>query len=72
MDRNTNLKISRRGFSRTIATTGAATSLVPHLQNAHANWIDSPNQPFGVMSGEITHDSAVLWSRSDVQARMIV
>ena len=72
MDRNTNRKISRRGFSRTIVATGVATSLVPHLQNAHANWIDSPNQPFGVMSGEITHDSAVLWSRSDVQARMIV
>ncbi|MFM9063855.1 MAG: PhoD-like phosphatase N-terminal domain-containing protein, partial [Pirellula sp.] len=72
MERKNNQRISRRDFSRSFATTGVVTSLVAHLQNAHANWIDSPNQPFGVMSGEVTHDSAVLWSRSDLSARMIV
>lgn len=72
MNRKTNRSISRRDFSRSCAVTGLATSLIGHLQNAHANWIDSPKQPFGIMSGEITHHTAVIWGKSDVDARMVI
>ncbi|KAA5605069.1 alkaline phosphatase [Roseospira marina] len=33
---------------------------------------DVPTQPYGVQSGDVTADSAVIWGRADREARMIV
>ena len=67
-----NRKLSRRDFAISCSATGLSSSLLANLQNVHANWIDAPRQPYGVMSGEVTYDSAVVWGRSDVDSRMIV
>lgn len=33
---------------------------------------DAPTMPFGVQAGDVTDHSAIIWSRSDVPARMVV
>jgi len=34
--------------------------------------VTAPTQPYGIMSGDVTTDSAVIWGRADREARMIV
>lgn len=72
-----NQKITRRDFAQRSCITGLSSSVfacgLPHSSLAvHANWVDAPKQPYGIMSGEVTHKSAVIWGRSDVDARMLV
>jgi alkaline phosphatase D len=74
-------KITRRQFLATTTLTGA--SLVGGTFLAKANAGDRPaapgvipasrpGVPYGVMSGDVTQGSAVIWSRSDRPARMMV
>ena len=72
-----NQKLSRRDFARSSCATGLAGSLLAceftqNIRTVHSNWIETPKQPFGIMSGEVTNDSAVIWGRSDIDSRMIV
>ena len=72
-----NRKISRRDFNRSCTAAslgatslGAAVGFQPKF--AHANWDTIAKQPFGIMSGEVTDESAVIWGRCDTEARMVV
>ena len=49
---------------------GAA--LVATALAAPASAADAPTQPYGVQSGDVTADSAIIWGRSDKPARMVV
>lgn len=61
---------SRSGLAATaIALALAVTAAAP--ANAAAN-AAVPGQPYGIMSGDVTTDSAVIWGRADREARMIV
>ncbi|WP_414621888.1 alkaline phosphatase D family protein [Calothrix sp. CCY 0018] len=72
--------ISRRRFllSSTIATIGIiATNFLQNKSFAQAPAIITsdkmrPKIPYGVASGDVNANSAVIWSRSDKPARMIV
>jgi len=50
------------------AVLGAALAATPILAPA----AEGPTQPYGIMSGDVTADSAVVWGRADRSARMIV
>ena len=72
-----NRKISRRDFNRSCTATGlGVTSLGLGVgfepKFAHANWDTIAKQPFGIMSGEVTDESAVIWGRCDTAARIMV
>ena len=69
-------RISRRGFSRRLLQSGAAA-----LAARSALWAQPapailkgtrPGVVSGVMSGDVSADSAVIWSRTDRPARMVV
>lgn len=62
--------LNRRGFNATAGATLLSQSA--WMRFAHANWIQTPKQIFGLMSGEVTSESAVVWGRSDVDSRMLV
>jgi alkaline phosphatase D len=69
--------VDRRGFVTLTASTAAALSCgvtaaqAPRQPNAAAA-ADPPGTPCGVSSGDVTHDAAVVWSRTDRPARMVV
>lgn len=65
-------KLTRRNFAIGCSASGLTASVLSNLPKVHANWIELPKQPFGISSGEVTFDSAVIWGRSDAQAKMIV
>ena len=72
-----NRKISRRDFNLSCtaaslgaSSLGAAVGFQPKF--AHANWDTIAKQPSGIMSGEVTDESAVIWGRCDTAARMVV
>ncbi|MCY3005793.1 MAG: alkaline phosphatase D family protein [Planctomycetota bacterium] len=72
-----NRKISRRGFNlscsaASLGATSLGASIGLHPKFAHANWTSIVQQPFGVMSGEVTNQSAVIWGRADAESRMMV
>jgi alkaline phosphatase D len=71
----------RRHFLRNVTAGGGAlltgTTLGPALAQAGAPALVTsekmrPQLPSGVMSGDITRDKAVIWSRTDRPARMVV
>lgn len=65
--------VSRRSFLRTTALAGAAAGLgIVRPFNIVRAQAAMPALPHGVMSGDATADSAVLWARADRPARMIV
>lgn len=80
MNPNISPNLSRRQFllSSAIATAGiVATKFLPKHSFAQAPGIITsdtmrPKIPFGVASGDVDSNSAVIWSRSDKPARMIV
>src|SRR5262249_3203051 len=67
--------ITRRGFLARSAFTAVAVGTsptwapTPPLVTSDAA---RPAMPYGVMSGDILNDRAIVWSRSDRSARMIV
>lgn len=82
MERNHQRNITRRRFLLSSAMTGGgiiATDFLSKsgLAKASAPAIITsdtarPNIPYGVASGDITSGSAIVWSRTDRPARMIV
>ncbi len=78
---NTNrLLVSRRGLLKATAAAGAvaATGLLPEMLSARrapivlAQESALPQLPYGVASGDILADQAVIWAKADRPARMIV
>ena len=73
-------RISRRSFLLGSAFTGGAVAAFlskPQQVIAHAPAIITsdklrPTIPYGVASGDITDSRAIIWSRCDRPARMIV
>ncbi len=70
---------SRRRFllSSAIATSAIVTKMFPQVGFAQAPGIVTsdkmrPKIPYGVASGDVNANSAVVWSRTDKPARMIV
>lgn len=75
------LHISRRGFLKAAAGTGsilAATSLLPDILKSRrapaviAQEAAKPQLPYGVASGDILSNQAVIWSKTDRPGRMIL
>jgi len=66
----TQKRIDRRTFQ--VGSISAALIANPIARSAHAFWVDAPKQHFGIMAGEVTSSSAVLWSRSDCESQMEV
>lgn len=68
--------ISRRAFHRRIAAAGAAVVAAPDwlaLRAAPAVVAGTrPSVPNGIASGDVTDSTAVVWSRTDRPARMVV
>ena len=70
--------LPRRSFLRrsaaTLAIAGTGAPFIIRSRAALAATSDTalPGLPYGVMSGDVGTDSAVIWSRSDRPARMIV
>ncbi|MFI5734820.1 alkaline phosphatase D family protein [Kribbella sp. NPDC051587] len=67
------MKLSRRQLLA--ASTAAGASLaVPGVAAAAPNVVrrDRPALPSGIMSGDVSANSAVVWSRTDRKARMVV
>jgi alkaline phosphatase D len=72
--------LSRRQFlltSATVTSTIIGTDIINKLVFAQAPAIITsekyrPQIPYGVMSGDINSNSAVIWSRSDKPAKMVV
>ena len=67
----------RRLVSRRAFLAGAAGTLVVPRAFAQAPAIVTsdrarPQMPSGVMSGDISRDKAIIWSRADRPARMVV
>ena len=65
------MSLSRRHFLTGAAATGAALTF-PSLPGAAVVRRDRPLLPSGIASGDVTTSSAVLWSRTDRPARMVV
>ena len=70
-------RLSRRDFSRTVVSAAAAGLVGPRLvagqpPAAVVPEKDRPAIPYGVASGDVTADSAVIWSRCDRPGRMVV
>ena len=74
-------RLSRRRFSTRLVRAGVAAATLPAWVPGWA--ADSPSSPAvisgslprvpqGVMSGDVTADTAVIWSRTDRAARMVV
>lgn len=73
--------LSRRGFLAACTMAGAHALIQP-MPNAWAQGNKAPalvtpdqlrpSVPYGVASGDVTHHSAIIWSRSDRPARLIV
>jgi alkaline phosphatase D len=73
--------LSRRGFLSALTMAGAHALLQP-MSNAWAQGRQAPALvtpdnmrpaiPYGVASGDVTHHSAIIWSRTDRPARLIV
>ena len=61
--------MSRRVFAQ---ATGLALSSTVLSRGVHANPIETPVMPSGVMSGDLTESSALIWSRCDRPATMMV
>ncbi|MQX37131.1 alkaline phosphatase D family protein [Roseospira navarrensis] len=55
-----------------LALAAAAPTVAPAVAPAVAQAAEGPAQPFGIQSGDVTTDSAVIWGRPDREARMIV
>ncbi|MGE3312475.1 MAG: alkaline phosphatase [Limisphaerales bacterium] len=82
----TTMPLSRRRFTRQLlAASAAALASSPRARSAASPSAsadrapavlslsgDRPTLPDGIASGDVTHDSAVIWSRADRPARMIV
>lgn len=66
--------LSRRGFLTGAAATGAALTVPSVASAAPAALVhrDRPLLPSGVATGDVTSSSALLWSRTDRRARMVV
>jgi len=70
--------LSRRRFTRTVLSAGAAASFSSWLTDgrralaAVVRDAARPAIPCGVASGDVTMNSAVVWSRSDRPARLMV
>ena len=63
------IRLTRRKLL--LATSGLlATAALPRIRPAAA--AAAPTMPHGIQSGDVTTDSAVLWGRTDRDARMIV
>ncbi|MBB4287716.1 alkaline phosphatase D family protein [Roseospira goensis] len=67
----------RRPTGASLAANATATATATALALAFATAApalaaDAPAQPYGVQSGDVTPDSAVIWGRADREARMIV
>ncbi len=69
-------RIDRRGFLRTAAALGAAPLLRSTPPQGAPAIIAAPGArpgiPFGVASGDVSSGRAIVWSRSDRAARMVV
>lgn len=65
------MSLSRRRLLTGSAAVGAALT-VPSLSAAAIMRRDLPRLPSGVATGDVTPHSAVLWSRTDRPARMVV
>ncbi len=66
---------SRQNYSRrSFATTAASLAITQGLavRMVHANPLERPTMPSGAMTGDVTYHSAVLWSRCDRPAEMVV
>jgi alkaline phosphatase D len=76
------MPIRRRTLLAALALTGASTlvqtgGIRSILAQGQAPAVGTPEQmrpaiPYGVASGDITSDTAILWSRSDRSARLLV
>jgi len=69
-------RVSRRRFTARLLQASAALLAAPArfgvASAAPAVVVPRPGAPSGVMSGDVTADSAIIWSRADRPARMIV
>ena len=59
--------INRRRFLTTLAAGAAAFGRAPAIARQRR-----PTLPYGVASGDVTRDRAIIWSRCDRAARMLV
>jgi alkaline phosphatase D len=75
------MPLSRRRFTRQLLAASAAALTAPatlplrtYAQSPSPALLtgDRPTLPDGVASGDVTTDSAIVWSRSDRPARMVV
>jgi alkaline phosphatase D len=66
----TEKRIHRRTFHA--GSLSAALIANPLARAAHATWVDAPKQLYGIMAGEVTSNSAVIWGRSDCESQMEV
>src|SRR4051812_23627861 len=67
--------LTRRAFNRRVLSAGAgllATRYVPRAPAAVTPDRARPGAPFGVASGDVAADSAIVWSRCDRPAPMVV
>lgn len=62
------LKISRRRFVSTVSAAAFGSLAAPYLSRA----ADRPLMPQGVQSGDVSTDSAMVWSRADRPSQMLV
>jgi alkaline phosphatase D len=68
------MNLSRRQLLAATAVAGA-TAAVPSVAAAAVPSVvrrDRPALPSGIMSGDVTSNSAVVWSRTDRRARLVV
>ncbi|MFB6722656.1 alkaline phosphatase D family protein [Kribbella sp. NPDC056345] len=67
------MKLSRRQLLAASSAAGASLAL-PGVAAAAPNVVrrDRPALPSGIMSGDVSSNAAVVWSRTDRKARMIV
>lgn len=65
------MNLSRRQLLAA-STVAGATLAVPGVANANVVRRDRPGLPSGIMSGDVSTNSAVVWSRTDRRARMVV
>src|SRR5687768_1920687 len=67
------MNLSRRQLLAASTVAGASLAL-PGVAAATPNLVrrDRPALPSGIMSGDVTANSAVVWSRTDRRARLVV
>ncbi|TKW70952.1 MAG: alkaline phosphatase, partial [Bradyrhizobium icense] len=61
-------KISRRRFVSSASAAAFGSLAAPYLSRA----ADRPLMPQGVQSGDVSTDSAMVWSRADRPSQMLV